>query len=89
MKLLQKVDIPLKPKPSIDPSEDQLKSLEIADGTSATGKRKREGEEGDSVSDASNEPSAKRPASKPMSNADNSEPIVLDDDEEGPIAIDD
>lgn len=93
-KLLQKVEIPLNPKPSALPSSEMsevssksaklsLESAPTTDGASLTGKRKREGE--DEANDGSEAPG--RPSSKRLA-TDTSEPIVIDD-AEGPISIDD
>lgn len=100
------VEIPLMPKPPVVPSPEMKQlsiNTSTVDGKPAsdaaapddelaTGKRKREGEDegGDRSPGGSNGHSAKRPASKPAVDADSSEPIVLDDDdEEGIIELDD
>jgi ubiquitin-like 1-activating enzyme E1 B len=78
------VEIPLKPKPPVQPSPEPAVAI---DGTSATGKRKREGEGVDDL-EAANEHNAKRLASTSIPDTESNEPIVLDDDEDGAIMID-
>ncbi|KAJ5811388.1 ubiquitin-like activating enzyme [Penicillium riverlandense] len=78
--LEQKFEIPRKPKQAQLPI---LGDSAATNGTSVIGKRKREAEDGD----LTNGHATKRVAGEPMSNGDDSAPIVLEDD--GPLLIDD
>jgi hypothetical protein len=77
------VDIPLKPKPPVNPSPEPVAAT---DSASVTGKRKRGGDGADDL-EAASEPNSKRLASTSLPDSENNEPIVLDD-EDGAITID-
>lgn len=87
--LKEVVDIPRKPKSALQPaSEDVL----TTNGTSSTGKRKREAED----DDLTNGHVAKKVAGESTPNGENSEPIIVEeeatiliDEDEGAILIDD
>lgn len=76
--------IPRRPKPALIPP---VEEAPIANGTSVTGKRKREGEDGDGDETMTNGHVAKKVAGE-SSNGDGNDLIVLDDDD-GAILIDD
>ncbi|KAJ5194637.1 ubiquitin-like activating enzyme [Penicillium cinerascens] len=77
-------DIPRRPKPALIPP---VEAAPVTNGTSVTGKRKREGEDGDGDETMTNGHIAKKVAGE-SSNGDDNDLIVLDDDD-GAILIDD